>query len=75
MRPRHLTRLQPVSDNKREVPVKTLSPLWPIRGQRTQERVKVGNTVIVDGDQWFVTSVRVSTAIIERQPALSEGTE
>jgi hypothetical protein len=50
------------------VPIRSLHPLWPIRDQRNNERVKVGNTVKVDGDQWVVTAVRVSTAIIERQP-------
>lgn len=55
-------------DRIREVPINELRALWPIPGQRAQERIKIGNTVSVDADQWLVTSVRVSTAIIQRQP-------
>lgn len=58
----------PDFEQVREVAISALRPLWPIHGQRNNERVKVGNTVEVDGDQWLVTAVRVSTAIIERQP-------
>lgn len=58
----------PDFDNKRELPIANLQALWPVPGQRNQQRIVVGNTVEVDGDQWVVTSVRASTAIIERQP-------
>lgn len=53
---------------RREVPIKSLTALWPIPGQRNQERIKPGNTVIVDGEQWLVTSSGVETAVIEKQP-------
>jgi hypothetical protein len=53
---------------RREMPIAELQALWPVHGQRNNQRIVVGNTVVVDADQWVVTDVRVSTAIIARQP-------
>lgn len=55
---------------RREMPIAELKALWPVPGQGNQERIVIGNTVIVDGDQWVVTEVRYKTrtAIIARQP-------